>query len=1091
MKEFLTDIGVQELVADFIANPEWLHMGTAALLMLLIVGVAYLLRVDIDPYIFGRRQSFNATIERLIFWPVTLMVLISTYYGSWNWPESPVEGFTINKFTLGLGMLLVLILGRALIHFIHTERDRWDFFDNFPFYLMIQFQFFVPLAYYYQLERNGLMPKEQLGFAMACIFILYFLARWLLGRPTHIPRNRIAPFVWLFIAWMLITVIFMPYRLAAVKNVIQWISFAACFLVALAYIPDKRRRDIVLLTVIIAALCSTLWGFWKYFDLPLTIFNQIRDTYPEGHDLAGQPYFYKTPTAGRYFLLAGFFANPNYYGEYLALTLFIALGMLLGTDSRKLRIFLSVALAINSFEMVALYNRAGWLGIFAGAAFVLFGFMWGRLPIFKRVSKPGLIGGVVALAVVLVLTGVIFNSRETDETPLSFTPWERLQSMTDFAGDETLRNRLTMWRASTMMLTDKETFPQRLIFGGGFGFFEVEYLPYQTEILETYNFNDWFHNVIPTFRAHNDHLQMLVEAGITGWSLYTLIFILFFIYGFRYIKDESDPARRFYALGILGATASILATAFFSFPLHKIQHGCLIFTAMGFLIAEMVERKMVWQSESTDVIETEASEQPVTRKKKKKLRKSASVTPEVSKFKSFQAEKGRKRATQASAGIPQSEKVDHDYPDNHYVNCKMKFRPELAIPLVLILLFLCTWGVYTQVINFKSQYYVVKGIAALRNIDGNADAARKVYVGQVAADFFWRAYQLDPTNGRAEFFHGFALIKKNTYVDVVAGTTHLEEGQLLYPQSDTFYALAMGYEARRNLAREREVELRAELEYRGNQIAGLTDEELTIEDLALIEERKIELERLVAELDADAILSNEMAINSYRTAAQYYPVKVEYYKELLRLLEEQERWEEMIFWSERALVVDEWLLKKPPIRWQLYLWLGKSHRALGAIVIENDDIDAGLEHWAAAEAAFIEGVRISSNLYYHHYELAQIYEAYGDIAAGEGNLEEAMSNYSLARDRYVQVFNKKDHVGPSEQPFDYAYYLLGRIYEKLGDNERAISYYRQLLTQSLYSPGTDTYQRTRERIQFITAEWEGSPPPGAIEEVPDEPVEPQ
>jgi len=1019
-------------------------MGSAALLMLLILGIAYIIRLDLDPLILGKSQPFSTTIEKLIFYPLLIALLLWTYYGKWEWPEEPPDGLYLNKFTLGIGAILVLILGRAIVHFIHTERDRWDFFDQLPFYMMIQFQFFVPLVYYYQLERNGLMPKEELGFSLACMFICYGIVRWLIGRSTFIPRNPVAPWVALFIAYMLLTVIFMPYRLAAVKNVIQWIAFASCFIVGLAYIPDRRRRDIVLITFVVAALVSTLWGFWKYFDIPNNVFGMTAGIYPEDHALAGQDYFYKTPSAGRYFLLAGFFANPNYYGEYLALTLFIGLGLLLYTDSKNLRLFLSIAVAINAFEMVALYNRAGWLGIFTGIGFVLIFALLARVKITRRVTKLGIAISIAVLIMVLFLTGAIFNRRETDESPLSFTPWERLKSMTDFTSDETFRNRLTMWRAAYLMVKDEEAFPQRLIFGGGFGFFEVEYLPYQTEVLETYNFNDWFHNVIPTFRAHNDHIQMLVEAGVIGTALYALIFIMFFIYGFRYIRDEKNAAKRLYALGIIGATASILATAFFSFPLHKIQHGGLIFAAMGILVAEIAMANRMRDKAASQETE-EVSLQATTKKKKKKRRKIA-----------------EKKTV--------SEPTTH--PDEYYIRWRKKIAPEVAYPLIAITLILTLWGVYTQIINLKSQYFVVKGITALRNIDSESSDERKAYVGQIAAGFFWRAYQLDPTNGRAEFFHGFALTKKNTYEDVVAGTEHLEEGQLLYPQSDTFYALAMGYEARRNLAQEHADATRNQI----SVLEGDLERAPTDDEREAIRAEIDELNIQLAEYGADVSYSQQKAIDSYMTAAQYYPVKVEYYKELLRLLEEEGRYADMIFWAERALVVDDWLLKKPPIRWQLYLWLGRSHRALSATDMQEGNYEQAVEHLEAAEEALLAGIELSRAVYYTYYELGQVYEALGDYALSQGDSSEAVTQYEDARDMYVQTFNYKDNVRRGEAPFDYAYMLLGRIYEKLGDPERAVFYYDGLLTQSLYSRNSQNYQVARERIYTLTGEWHGQPP---------------
>jgi tetratricopeptide (TPR) repeat protein len=603
--------------------------------------------------------------------------------------------------------------------------------------------------------------------------------------------------------------------------------------------------------------------------------------------------------------------------------------------------------------------------------------------------------------------------------------------MTDFKGDETFRNRLTMWHAAYLMLKDPAEFPQRLIFGGGFGFFEVNYLPYQTEVLETYDFNTWFHNVIPTFRAHNDHLQMLVEAGLIGTSLYVLIFVTFFMFGFRFLREEEDPARRLFALGVLGAAASLVAIAFFSFPLHEIEHGGLLFTVMGMMVAEICQRNR--KRVETNDLEKTALPEPESKGGKRKARKAAPVQ---------------------AANI-------ETWPKEFFITIWKRVPLVLSAPLIAVVLFLTTWGVYTQIINFKSQYFVVKGIATLRGLDGSLPENARLAYAQMAANFFFQAYQLDPTNGRAEFFNGFALTKKATYEDTVAGVQALEEGQLLYPQSDTFYALALGYEVRQRLAQGRAQELQTQIQTLKDQNPVPPDRTQYVDD---------------------AQMSQNKAIDAYMTAAKYYPVKVEYYKELLKLLEAQGRWEEIIPWAERALVVDNWLLKKPPIRWQLYLWLGKAHRAIGAQQIQSGDIQAGLESWSKAETALLEAKKLSNAIYYSYYELGQIYEALGELAQRDGDTSKAMEQFSKARDQYVDVFKWKANVPSGSSPFDYAYLLLARIYEKLGDTDRALTYYRGLMNESLYSNNTETYQKAREKVHELTGNWEGQPPTGQVQQ---------
>ena len=108
--------------------------------------------------------------------------------------------------------------------------------------------------------------------------------------------------------------------------------------------------------------------------------------------------------------------------------------------------------------------------------------------------------------------------------------------------------------------------------------------------------------------------------------------------------------------------------------------------------------------------------------------------------------------------------------------------------------------------------------------------------------------------------------------------------------------------------------------------------------------------------------------------------------------------------------------------------------------------------------------------------MGQLYEALGDIDISRGLSESGREYYGKSRDMYVETFARKNNRLSSEPPFDYSYFLLGRIYDKLGDTDRALRYYRELITESHYSNNTDPYQKAREAIHEITGVWEGSPP---------------
>ena len=53
--------------------------------------------------------------------------------------------------------------------------------------------------------------------------------------------------------------------------------------------------------------------------------------------------------------------------------------------------------------------------------------------------------------------------------------------------------------------------------------------------------------------------------------------------------------------------------------------------------------------------------------------------------------------------------------------------------------------------------------------------------------------------------------------------------------------------------------------------------------------------------------------------------------------------------------------------------------------------------------------------------------------------------------------------GAMSPHYDFAYFELGRIYEKLGDNDKAVHNYELLLTKTLYTKNMQTYQFARAR----------------------------
>jgi O-antigen ligase len=115
-------------------------------------------------------------------------------------------------------------------------------------------------------------------------------------------------------------------------------------------------------------------------------------------------------------------------------------------------------------------------------------------------------------------------------------------------------SRLDIWRDSLAILKDHPL-------GIGLGNFKDVYPVYNVSRISDTRF----------LYAHNDYLQLLVEAGIPGFIALVSGFFIFLGKSFHKVKrmkPQHDPLRFFLAIGALSGLVSIAFHSFFDFNLH-------------------------------------------------------------------------------------------------------------------------------------------------------------------------------------------------------------------------------------------------------------------------------------------------------------------------------------------------------------------------------------------------------------------------------------------------------------------------------------------------------------------------------------------
>lgn len=245
----------------------------------------------------------------------------------------------------------------------------------------------------------------------------------------------------------------------------------------------------------------------------------------------------------------GTYINRNHFAGFIEMVWPLALGFtlvlgyrgkklnlkkLLASDQFNKQIILVLSIVVMLLALLLSRSRAGITGAFIG----LFSFILLSRSANKRLPRGIWImsGSIVGL---IFLYGI----------KIGFDPIiERFLLIGEHD------SRLSIWQDSLMIFKDHPL-------GIGMGNFR--------NIFPIYNVS----NISETkfLYAHNDYIQLLVEAGIPGFLALVSGFFIFLVksvHRIRKLEPQDDPLRFFLAVGALSGLVSIAFHSFFDFNLH-------------------------------------------------------------------------------------------------------------------------------------------------------------------------------------------------------------------------------------------------------------------------------------------------------------------------------------------------------------------------------------------------------------------------------------------------------------------------------------------------------------------------------------------
>lgn len=260
---------------------------------------------------------------------------------------------------------------------------------------------------------------------------------------------------------------------------------------------------------------------------------------------------------GRFFRAFGTFGQPNPYGGFMGIVLPISL---MSTYSQIQKIWncykhkqqdyiqplilltlFSLSTAILLSALIASWSRGAWLGFVLSVGIMAF-----AIP--RRLSLSiSLASGLIVLIITLGIGGIIPQSiiNRITTSATDFITIEDIRGVDITSINYAVVERVAHWQAAINMA---ESNP---LMGVGLGSYEIAY--------DNYRLINWHE---PLGHAHNYYLNILAEAGVVGFLVYVIFWIIIFVMTWA-VRQHPDNFSRAIAIGLLGSWTYIATHSLF------------------------------------------------------------------------------------------------------------------------------------------------------------------------------------------------------------------------------------------------------------------------------------------------------------------------------------------------------------------------------------------------------------------------------------------------------------------------------------------------------------------------------------------------
>jgi O-antigen ligase len=337
------------------------------------------------------------------------------------------------------------------------------------------------------------------------------------------------------------------YPWATLQELLKLLSYAAIFFVIVNHYRTREQVDSLVRTIVFLAFGLVVFAFVQKF----TWNGRLFWLFPLGAHTEST----------RNFMVWGPFINRNHFAGYLELAIPLGLGMVL-YDAAKTDTSRHPSL-LRRFAAVIGSKRFSSLVLWFVLSLALIG------ALFMTLSRGGIIGFLCSAVLFSVLarmrrglkkkTGILLIAGIVVLLTVVVAGWGRIEGRFGQLGEAHALRRAAVWDDSMGIVRD---FP---VFGTGFGTFRESYPRYQS------------HSSTARYdHAHNDYVELLTDAGLTGFLGGIALAAAFFILVLKAWMKRHRTYVKAIGAGGMASLSAIAVHSVTDFNLHIPANALLL-----------------------------------------------------------------------------------------------------------------------------------------------------------------------------------------------------------------------------------------------------------------------------------------------------------------------------------------------------------------------------------------------------------------------------------------------------------------------------------------------------------------------------------